>query len=104
MTAEGRVPVDDGGSMKRVPDCRAAKYAWRFGVKFPQRRLIVLGGGRHVPPCLQTLRRIRERIPDLPAVLIATAEMAGAEKKTEQSPTPPPLLVRDSIPESLVAV
>lgn len=66
--------------------------------------LIVWDVGDDVTAVLQTLTEIRERFPDLPAVLIASSKWAGLEKKTEDLHAPTRCLFQPIDPASLVAV
>jgi len=97
-------PSDDWRVDEARPGLSAANTPGDFGVKSGNVDLIVWEVGDDVPAVLQTLAEIRERFPDLPAVLIATAKWAGLEKKTESLHAPTRCLFRPIDPESLVAV
>lgn len=66
--------------------------------------LIVWDVGEDANLVLQSLAQIRERLPDLPAVLLAEPKWTGLEKKTESLRAATRCLFKPIDPASLVAV
>jgi hypothetical protein len=57
-----------------------------------------------VTQVLITLAQIRERLPELPAILLAESKWAGLEKKTEKLDAATRCLFKPIDPSALVAV
>ncbi|EMI41062.1 hypothetical protein [Rhodopirellula sp. SWK7] len=66
--------------------------------------LLVWDVGGNPMLALQTLEQIRDRYPELPAVLLAESKWAGLEKKTEQLSAATRCLFKPIDPSALIAV
>lgn len=95
--ARSAVRVDEGEL--GVPEVRSAPAALKSSVD-----LLVWDVGNEVVDVLNALERIREVLPDLPAILLAESKWAGLEKKTEAMSAPTRCLFKPIDPAALVAV
>lgn len=95
--AKAAVRVDDGES--GVPEKKVAPAALKSSID-----LLVWDVGNEVVDVLNALEKIRETLPDLPAILLAESRWAGLEKKTEAMSAPTRCLFKPVDPAALLSV
>ncbi len=88
----------------RVDEPNTGASAMNRSTRLGSVDLIVWDVGDEVTEVLITLAQIRERLPELPAILLAESKWAGLEKKTEKIDAATRCLFKPIDPSALVAV
>ncbi|MCM2369327.1 hypothetical protein [Aporhodopirellula aestuarii] len=88
----------------RVDQPNPGMHAANPSAKHGNVELIVWDVGNNVHLVLNTLKKIREQFPELPAILLAESKWAGLEKKTEKLTAATRCLFKPIDPSALIAV
>ena len=98
------VRTDRSAESLRVDEPNTTTSAINRSMRLGSIDLIVWDVGDDVTQVLITLAQIRERLPELPAILLAESKWAGLEKKTEKLDAATRCLFKPIDPSALVAV